>query len=242
MLTADKFLIAVGTRPARRPDIPFDGETIFDSDQLLWGGVKSVPKRLIVVGAGVIGMEYASMMSIIPGMEVTIVDGRREILDMADREVSEALCYSMRQTGARFFVEETIKSVEKADNGEVIVQLNSGKTLVGDGLLYTLGRQGNTEGLNLGAIGLEADKRGLIEVDDDFQTAVPHMYVSFCLNMTGGERSLCKWWALIDFAIVNTQLCCRRLHWVPCARVDVDGAGPPGVGAHAHGQADEQEG
>lgn len=178
MLTADKFLIAVGTRPARRPDIPFDGETIFDSDQLLWGGVKSVPKRLIVVGAGVIGMEYASMMSIIPGMEVTIIDGRKEILDMADREVSEALCYSMRQTGARFFVEETIKSVEKAESGEVIVHLNSGKTLVGDGLLYTLGRQGNTEGLNLGAVGLEADKRGLIQVDEDFQTAVPHMYVS----------------------------------------------------------------
>lgn len=178
VLTADKFLIAVGTRPARRPDIPFDGETIFDSDQLLWGGVKTVPKRLIVVGAGVIGMEYASMMSIIPGMEVTIIDGRKEILDMADREVSEALCYSMRQTGARFFVEETIKSVEKAANGEVIVQLNSGKTLVGDGLLYTLGRQGNTEGLNLAAVGLEADKRGLIQVDDNFQTAVPHIYAA----------------------------------------------------------------
>ncbi|TYZ57008.1 hypothetical protein PybrP1_003787 [[Pythium] brassicae (nom. inval.)] len=178
VLTADKFLIAVGTRPARRPDIPFDGETIFDSDQLLWGGVKTVPKRLIVVGAGVIGMEYASMMNIIPGMEVTIIDGRKEILDMADREVSEALCYSMRQSGARFFVEETIKRVEKAENGEVIVHLNSGKSLVGDGLLYTLGRQGNTEGLDLSAVGLEADKRGLIQVDDDFQTVVPHIYAA----------------------------------------------------------------
>ncbi|KAF1331649.1 putative Soluble pyridine nucleotide transhydrogenase, partial [Globisporangium splendens] len=184
VLTADKFLIAVGTRPARRPDIPFDGETIFDSDQLLWGGVKTVPKRLIVVGAGVIGMEYASMMSIIPGMEVTIIDGRKEILDMADREVSEALCYSMRQTGARFFVEETIKSAEKV-HGEVIVHLNSGKTLVGDGLLYTLGRQGNTDGLNLSAVGLEADKRGLIQVDNNFQTAVPHMYGKVVLYAAG---------------------------------------------------------
>lgn len=182
VLTADKFLLAVGTRPARRPDIPFDGHTIFDSDQLLWGGVDSVPKRLIVVGAGVIGMEYASMMSIIPGTEVTVIDGRKEILDMADREVAEALCYSMRQNGTRFFVEETIKTVTKTDNNEVIVELNSGKTLVGDGLLYTLGRQGNTEGLNLAAVGLEADKRGIIKVDENLQTAVPHMYVILSLE------------------------------------------------------------
>lgn len=180
MLTANKFLVCVGTRPARRPDIPFDGKTVFDSDQLLWGGVRSVPKRLIVVGAGVIGMEYASMMSIIPGTEVTVIDGRKEILDMADKEVSEALCYSMRQTGTRFYTEESIKSVEKRDNGEVVAHLNSGKTIVGDGLLYTLGRQGNTDGLNLQAIGLEPDKRGLLEVNDNFQTAVPHMCVVRC--------------------------------------------------------------
>jgi NAD(P) transhydrogenase len=78
-LTADKFLIAVGTRPARRSDIPFDGEVIFDSDQILWGGIKTVPKRLIVVGAGVIGMEYASMVSIIPGTEVTVIDARKDV-------------------------------------------------------------------------------------------------------------------------------------------------------------------
>ena len=112
VLTADQFLIAVGTRPARREDIPFDGETIFDSDQILWGGVKSIPKQLIVVGAGVIGMEYASMINIIPGTQVTVIDSRKEILDMADKEVSDALCYAMRQSGARFLTEETIKSVE----------------------------------------------------------------------------------------------------------------------------------
>ena len=80
VLTADTFLIACGTRPARRDDIPFDGVTIFDSDQILWGQVKAVPKRLIVVGAGVIGMEYASMMSIIPGTEVTVIDARKEVM------------------------------------------------------------------------------------------------------------------------------------------------------------------
>lgn len=178
VLTADKFLIAVGTRPARRDDIPFDGKTIFDSDQILWGGVDAVPKRLIVVGAGVIGMEYASMMSIIPGSEVTVIDSRKEILDMADKEVAEALKYAMRQTGTRFYTDEVIKSVEKASNGEVVVKLNSGKTVVGDGLLYTVGRQGNVDGLNLAAIGLEADKRGLLQVDDNFRTAVPHIYAA----------------------------------------------------------------
>ncbi|GMF65472.1 unnamed protein product [Phytophthora lilii] len=178
VLTADKFLVCVGTRPARRPDIPFDGETVFDSDQLLWGKVKTVPRRLIIVGAGVVGMEYASMMTIIPGTDVTVIDGRQEILNMADKEVSEALCYSMAQTGTRFLVGETIKSVEKSENGEVFVHLESGKTVVGDGLLYTVGRQGNVEGLNLEAVGLVPDKRGRIKVDNNFQTAVPHMYVA----------------------------------------------------------------
>ena len=176
MLTADNFLVCVGTRPARRADIPFDGETIFDSDQLLWGKVKAVPRRLIVVGAGVVGMEYASMMSIIPGTDVTVIDGRKEILEMADKEVSEALCYSMAQTGTRFLVDEVINSVEKSAKGEVRVHLESGKTVVGDGLLYTVGRQGNVEGLNLEAVGLAPDKRGRIIVDNNFQTAVPHMY------------------------------------------------------------------
>ena len=79
VLTADKYLISVGTRPARHPDLEFDGETIFDSDQILWGGVQNIPRRLIVVGAGVIGMEYASMISIIPGTQVTVIDGRKEV-------------------------------------------------------------------------------------------------------------------------------------------------------------------
>ncbi|TDH74457.1 hypothetical protein CCR75_001984 [Bremia lactucae] len=177
VLTADKFLVCVGTRPARRADIPFDGQMIFDSDQLLWGKVKSVPRRLIVVGAGVVGMEYASMMTIIPGTDVTVIDGRQEILNMADKEVSEALCYSMAQTGTRFLLGEIIEKVEKSEK-EVLVHLKSGKTIVGDGLLYTVGRQGNVEGLNLEAVGLVPDTRGYLKVDNNFQTAVPHIYAA----------------------------------------------------------------
>lgn len=174
VLTADKFLIAVGTRPARRDDVEFDGKRVFDSDQILWGGVDQVPRRLIVVGAGVIGMEYASMINIIPGTQVTVIDGRKEILDMADKEVSDALCYAMRGNGARFLTEETIKSVEKTETGVKCI-LNSGKVVVGDALLYTLGRQGNIEGLDLDAIDLESDKRGYMKVDQNYQTNIPHM-------------------------------------------------------------------
>ncbi|CAK4072987.1 unnamed protein product [Aphanomyces euteiches] len=178
VLTADKILISCGTRPARRPDLEYDGRLIFDSDQLLWGGVDIVPKRLIVVGAGVIGMEYASMISIIPGTQVTVIDGRKEILDVADKEVSDALCHYMRQRGARFLTEETIVKVETRDDSEVIVHLTSGKTIVGDALLYTQGRQGNVAGLDLEAVGLSANKRGVLEVNNNFQTAVPHIYAA----------------------------------------------------------------
>ncbi|KDO22067.1 hypothetical protein SPRG_12054 [Saprolegnia parasitica CBS 223.65] len=179
VLTADKFLISVGTRPARHPNMDFDGELIFDSDQLLWGALTNVPKRLIVVGAGVIGMEYAAMISIIPGTQVTVIDGRKEILEMADKEVSDALCYSMRQRGTRFLTEETIDFVEKRlDEKEVVVHLKSGKIIVGDALLYTQGRQGNVTGLDLEAVGLEANNRGYLEVNNNFQTSVPHIYAA----------------------------------------------------------------
>ncbi|RHY23947.1 hypothetical protein DYB32_009023 [Aphanomyces invadans] len=173
VLTADKVLIAVGTRPARHPDLEYDGRLIFDSDQLLWGGVDIVPKRLIVVGAGVIGMEYASMISIIPGTQVTVIDGRKEV--NMHKEVSDALCYYMRQRGSRFLTEESILKVETKDDSEVVVHLTSGKVIVGDALLYTQGRQGNVAGLDLEAVGLSANKRGILEVNNNFQTAVPHI-------------------------------------------------------------------
>lgn len=109
-LSADRFLVACGTRPLRRPDVPFDGSRVFDSDQLLWGGVDRVPRDLIVVGAGVIGMEYASMINVIPGTTVTVIDPRDEVLGFADREVTQALCYSMRKNGARFLLGEKVQA------------------------------------------------------------------------------------------------------------------------------------
>jgi len=181
-LTSDKFLIAVGTRPARPSHIPFEAKQVFDSDEMLrddW----EIPRTLIVIGAGVIGMEYASMMNIIPGSRVYVVDQRpTQILPFADSEIVEALCHLMRQQGARFLLGETVSScsVSHRDDGRetVSVELGSGKTLYGDALLYAVGRQANTDSLNLSAVGLEADKRGLISVDDQFTTDKPHIYAA----------------------------------------------------------------
>ena len=109
LISAEKYLIACGTRPLRPNHIPFDGKSIFDSDQILWGGVKAVPRDLIVVGAGVIGMEYASMINCIPGTTVTIIDPRDEVLGFIDSDVRQALQYSMRKWGARFILGDKVR-------------------------------------------------------------------------------------------------------------------------------------
>lgn len=182
IISADKFLIACGTRPLRPAHIPFDGKSVFDSDQLLWGGVRDLPKDLIVVGAGVIGMEYASMINVAPGTKVTIVDPRDEVLGFADREVVEELMHSMRSKGARFILNDKVERVEKRrddihDGRQVVVAyMASGKRLVGDSLLYTMGRQGNSDSLNLSAADLHADARGLLEVNSFYQTTNPKIY------------------------------------------------------------------
>ncbi|CAM9858222.1 unnamed protein product, partial [Discosporangium mesarthrocarpum] len=163
--------------------MPFDGITVFDSDQLLWGGVTKVPRDLIVVGAGVIGMEYACMINVIPGSSVSVVDPRDQVLPFADRDVVQSLEYSMRQKGARFLLNEKISSVEVVtgdrdaeDSKKVIAHLESGKRLMGDALLYTMGRQGNTDSLDLSNVSLSADSRGLLEVNDFYQTTNGNIY------------------------------------------------------------------
>jgi NAD(P) transhydrogenase len=174
-VTADNILIAVGTRPAHSPAVPLDGKTILDSDQVL--ELESIPKSVIVVGAGVIGLEYGSMFTAL-GCEVTLIEEREEILPFVDREIIEALCYHLRQHEATLRLGESVAKVEKDERGKVIAHLKSGKKVAGDVLLYTVGRQGNTDRLNLAAAGLAADARGRIAVNDRFQTAVPHIYAA----------------------------------------------------------------
>ncbi|MDQ6827332.1 MAG: Si-specific NAD(P)(+) transhydrogenase [Gemmatimonadota bacterium] len=174
-IEAEKFLIACGTRSAFTPSIPLDGEKIFSAEQIL--SIKEIPREMIVVGAGVIGLEYASMFAAL-GTKVTVIDQRPTLLDFVDREIIEALGYHMRKLNAIFRLGESVTSVEVAENGRVIAKLDSGKQVHGEALLYTVGRTANSDLLNLAAAGLTADSRGKITVNSDFQTSQPHIYAA----------------------------------------------------------------
>ena len=168
-------LIACGTRAARSAQIPLDGERIFDADQL--PGVTELPRELIVVGAGVIGLEYASMFTALD-IKVTIIDQRPTLLDFVDRELIDGLLYHMRRRGSTFRLGETVASVRIDERGRVEAILESGKRVRSEALLYTIGRQANTDLLNLEAAGLAADARGKLPVDAWYRTAVPHIYAA----------------------------------------------------------------
>ncbi|MGA8767209.1 MAG: Si-specific NAD(P)(+) transhydrogenase [Candidatus Acidiferrales bacterium] len=175
-LRGEHVLIACGTRPARNPDIPFDGKRILDTDEFTRIG--GLPREIIVVGAGVVGLEYASFMAAV-GAEVTLIDQRPIMLDFLDREIVEALAYHLRQMGTTFRLGEKVTSVgidEKRNR--VFAELESGKTVQGDMLLYSVGRQANGDLLRLEAAGLQPDSRGKIKVNERYQTEVPHIYAA----------------------------------------------------------------
>jgi NAD(P) transhydrogenase len=176
LLRADRFLIACGTRPAHSPDIPFDGKRIVDTDQL--PDMDGIPRELIVVGAGVVGLEYASFFAAL-GSEVTLIDQRPAILDFVDREIVEAFAYHLRQMGATFRLGEKVTRVGfDPARDRVFAELESGKKVQAQVLLYCVGRQANGDLLRLEAAALKADPRGKIEVNDTFQTALPHIYAA----------------------------------------------------------------
>jgi NAD(P) transhydrogenase len=172
-LQADHVVIAVGTKPASNPLVPINGRNIVNSDQVL--NMASVPKTLIIVGGGVIGVEYACMFSTL-GVRVIIVEKRPRLLEFADAEMVEALSYGMRDRRATMRLNEEVESVEELPDGKVAANLVSKKRIVSDALLYAVGRQGNIDKLNLAAAGVEADDRGRIKVDADFRTSQPHIF------------------------------------------------------------------
>ncbi|MDB5326520.1 MAG: sthA [Phycisphaerales bacterium] len=181
-ITAEKFVLAIGTKPARPASVPFDDKTVFCSDQLLKIGV--LPKSIIVVGGGVIGTEYACMMAAL-GVKVTLVEGRNEVLGFLDREIGEALMYQMRRAGITLRLGEKVQKIERVEpNGTayneplVTAVLESGKTLRAATLLYAVGRQGTTGTLNLDKAGLAADDRERLKVNEHYQTSVPHIYAA----------------------------------------------------------------
>jgi len=171
----EHILIACGTRPSHSPTVPLDGKRIIDSDQLLRG--QMLPRDLIVVGAGVIGLEYASMISAL-NIKVTVIEARPTVLDFVDREMIDSLMYFMRQRGAAFRLGEKVERVGYDEKNRVVAFLESGKEIHGDTLLYTVGRQANGDLLNPGAAGIEADARGKIAVNEFFQTSAPHIYAA----------------------------------------------------------------
>ncbi len=171
-VTAEKIVIATGTTPNRPSHVEFDEERVLDSDSVL--KIQQVPGSMVVVGAGVIGIEYASMFAAL-GTRVTVVEKRPSMLDFCDPEVVESLKFHLRDQSVTFRFGEEVEKVEVTPRGTV-TSLVSGKRVAADMVMYSAGRQGVTHELRLDKAGLSTDDRGRIVVDDHYRTAVEHIY------------------------------------------------------------------
>ena len=172
---AQVIIIATGTRPASSPKVPFNNRNIINSDQIL--EMPEIPKTMIVVGGGVIGVEYTCMFATL-GVRVILVEKRPRLLEFADAEMVEALTYHLRDHRVTLRLNEEVESVEETTEGAVVANLESKKKISGDALLYAVGRQGNTDELNLAAAGIQTDSRGRISVDANYRTSQPHIYAA----------------------------------------------------------------
>lgn len=173
VLTAEVVVISTGTSPNRPEDVPFDGERVFDSDSILQ--LPRMPRSMLVLGAGVIGVEYACIFAAL-GIEVTLVDTRDRLLPYLDREIADRLESEMRRMGVLTVHDDRHRTIEVDAAGQVRCATQRGSRLEAEVLLYTVGRDGNTRELGLDTIGVEPTERGLLEVDDHFRTAQPHVY------------------------------------------------------------------
>jgi NAD(P) transhydrogenase len=170
---ADRFLLAVGTKPHRPADVPFDGRVVLDSDEIV--EIDHLPRSLTVIGAGVIGIEYATIFSALD-VAVTLVDAHETFLDFIDRELIDDFTHQLRDRGMTLRLGSKVTGIE-FENGRPVTVLESGRRIRSEMLLYAVGRMGATEPLNLANCGLVADQRGRLTVDaHTFQTSVPHIY------------------------------------------------------------------
>jgi NAD(P) transhydrogenase len=174
MLEADFVLVATGSSPVRPPLFPYNDERVWDSDEIV--NMEFMPKRLAVVGGGVIGCEYACTFAAL-GVEVCLLDGRTELLDFLDRDIWQVLRKSMSEIGVQFMLGEKVASAS-CDRDPIVITVESGRTIEVDAVLVAAGRQANTADLNLAAAGLEADARGRLAVDAHFQTSVAGIYAA----------------------------------------------------------------
>ena len=230
-ITADKFLIAVGTRPAKPDHIPFN-ERIVTSDELLH--LERIPRSMIVVGGGVIGSEYACIMATL-GVRVTLVEGRYQVLGFLDQEIAGAFQYFMRQKGITLRLGEKVESIEEVDadtpahgahGPEKLVQarLESGKKLRAEVLLFSVGRQGVCGELGLDKVGIEFDDRERLSVNEYYQTNVGHVYAAgdvigfpalASTSMEQGRRAICHACGVCDVRDYNTELFPFGIYAVP---------------------------
>jgi NAD(P) transhydrogenase len=171
---AENVVIGTGTHPAYSPTVPINGRNIVNSDQVL--NLPQLPKTLIVVGGGVIGVEYTSMFAAL-GVRVTLIEKRSKLLEFADQEIVESLSYHLRDSRVTMRLHEEVESVEELPDGSgVVANLESKKRISGDALLYAVGRAGNVDELKLENAGIEADARGRIAVDKDYRTKTPNIF------------------------------------------------------------------
>ncbi len=175
LLHGDVILIATGSSPVRPPEFPFQHPRVHDSDEILELGV--LPKTLAVVGAGVIGAEYACTFAAL-GVEVHLIDGRDSLLSFLDHEVSKIIEQAMVANGVHFVWKEKVTHCEAPEIGDVTLTLTSGAMLQAGGVLVAAGRQSNTSELNLAAAGLTPGKRGLVNVDSHCRTEVSHIFAA----------------------------------------------------------------
>ena len=172
-IAAEAIIIATGTKPAESPKVPLNERNIVNSDQVLQ--MPEIPKTLIVVGGGVIGVEYTCMFATL-GVRVILVERRPRLLEFADSEMVEALSYHLRDSRVTMRLNEEVEGVEDIPDGSVVANLESKKKISGDALLYAVGRQGNVDDLNLTAANIEADSRGRVKVDSNYRTAQAHIF------------------------------------------------------------------
>jgi len=230
-VSADKFLLGVGTRPARPESVPFNGQTIFTSDEMM--RLDHLPKTMIVVGGGVIGTEYACIMATL-GVQVTLIEGRDKVLGFLDQEIADAFQYFIRQQGITLRLGERVEEIKEvaysngtSQNGAtrqlVEAQLESGKTIHAETLLYAVGRQGICKQLGLEAVGIEFDDRERLKVNEHYQTNVPHVYAAgdvigfpslASTSMEQGRRAICHAYGC-DEGDYNTALFPYGIYAVP---------------------------
>jgi NAD(P) transhydrogenase len=227
VIGADKFLLAVGTKPARPSHVPFNEHTIFTSDEIVC--LDHLPKTMIVVGGGVIGTEYACIMATL-GVRVTLVEGSNRLLGFLDREISDAFQYHMRQKGITLRLGEKVSKIEEVEieTGRfrhlVQAQLESGKTLRAETLLYAVGRQGVCKSLGLDKVGIEFDDRERLIVNEQYQTNVDYVYAAgdvigfpslASTAMEQGRRAICHAFGVCDVGNYNTSLFPYGIYAVP---------------------------